>query len=186
MTFYDVFMYPLETLMLNKIRKELICEAQGDVLEIGFGTGVNLKYYDENKVKSYRAIDLKIDEKVRNMHQELELIETSVTQLPFETGSMDTIIATLVFCSVDELIKGISEVKRVLKDDGQYIFLEHVLPKNKVLARLFKGLNGPWHAMSSCNISRETVRIFEENGFEFKELHDRGNGIFQYGLAFKR
>lgn len=107
MTFYDVFMYPLETLMLNKIRKELICEAQGDVLEIGFGTGVNLKYYDENKVKSYRAIDLKIDEKVRNMHQELELIETSVTQLPFETGSMDTIIATLVFVLLMNLLKAL-------------------------------------------------------------------------------
>ena len=69
------------------------------------------------------------------------LLKGSALQLPFAGKSFDTVVETLVFCSVPDLQKSLAEVKRVLEADGRLIFIDHVLPENKILAALFKAAN---------------------------------------------
>lgn len=183
MNFYDVFMFPLEQMILKKIRKELISHAQGDLLEIGFGTGANLKFYNHSQLKSYKGLDIKIDSEA---YPDIDLVEASVSDLPFEDKTFDTVIATLVFCSVEDLDKAIKEVHRVLKDDGIYLFLEHVQPTNKVLSYLFNKINKPWHGMAFCHLIRNTDQDFKRLGFEFVELKSKSMGIIRYGIARKK
>lgn len=182
---YDTLMKPLEKTLLGDIRKTLISQAKGDVLEIGFGTGVNMPLYNFDAINSLNGLDLKITTEQINQFPSINLHEGSASSLPFPDKSMETILATLVMCSVDDLIGYIQEIHRVLKDDGIYIFMEHVLPKNKVLKVLFKSINKPWHAMSTCNLIRNTDEIFINNGFKFLSLNQKGLGIFKYGIAVK-
>lgn len=182
---YDTLMKPLEKSLLGKIRKSMISHAKGDVLEIGFGTGVNMPFYNFDAINSLNGLDLKITTEQVNQFPSIKLHEGSASSLPFPDKSMDTILATLVMCSVDDLIGSIKEIDRVLKDDGIYIFMEHVLPRNKVLKGLFKSINKPWHAMSSCNLIRNTEEIFTQNGFKFIDIDQKAMGIFKYGIAVK-
>ena len=185
MNVYDSFMFPLEKMFLKEARTELIKEARGNILEIGFGTGVNVKYYDHKKIESLNALDLSVDENTVKRYPNISFTQGNVMNLPYPDKSMDTVIATLIFCGVEDISKGLQEIKRVLKDDGIYIFIEHVLPKEKNLSSLFNWFNPMWYKMSSCNLNRETIPIYVENGLEFKILKERAGGIFQFGLAIK-
>lgn len=188
MSFYDIAMSPLEFLFLNKMRKNTIPQAQGNVLEIGFGTGANVAMYQEQKIDSLFAIDIRLTEHIKNKFKnKVYLIEAGAEALPFKDNSFDSIVTTIALCSVEDIDKSIEEIKRVLKNGGEYLFVEHVLPKNKLLVKLFHKYNKLWSShMGGCNINRETLTKLKEHGFEIKELHERKAKIFIYGKAINQ
>lgn len=177
---YDLFMAPLEKIYLSKIRKNLIAKAKGKVLEIGFGNGANMKYYDFDKVKELHALDVNENMKqFKNVHYHI----LSAENLPFKDKSFDTIVLTLALCSIPDKEKAIQEIKRVLNDDGTYLFIEHELPKGKIKQRIFKLINPIWRSLTKgCQITLQTHQDIIQAGFKIDEDII---SVFHFGSAIE-
>lgn len=188
LSFYDLFMKPLEKRGLRKSRQSLVPKAYGSVLEIGSGTGANIQYYDFNQVEELIVTDKKLSKQIQKRYgNKLQLVEVDVQVLPFKDQRFDTIVHTLVFCSVDDVSKGLAELKRVLKPDGQIIFIEHVLPETGFLKKLFRFINPVWKKVASgCNLTRSYQDSLHVAGFEITALNQFTNTVFISGIARKK
>lgn len=192
---YDLFMHPLEYTRLGRIRRVLLGRATGDVLEIGAGSGVNLRYYDPHGIQSltlsdrndrshvYRRRAERLGPEVSSIPLTTAVIDAQ--KLPFADNSFDTVVATLVFCSVDCAPCGFDEIIRVLKPHGRYLFLEHVRPARTVSARAADFVNPLWNRISGgCNLNRDTLQSIRSAGFTVT-VGDSGNsshhGVFIWG-----
>ncbi len=184
---YDAFMSPLERHWLREHRTRLMAEAQGNVLEIGFGTGANLKYYVSEKMESLTALDVVPSTNTgHSTSYAVNHVTGQAEKLPFEDAYFDTVVETLVFCSVHDLEASVAEVLRVLKPGGRFIFMDHVLPEQRLLGSLFKGINRFWpHIAQGCNLDRKPHRVIESKGFIMKDSGFFAKGIFRYGVAKK-
>jgi ubiquinone/menaquinone biosynthesis C-methylase UbiE len=184
---YDLFMKPLENRGIKKARKRLITQAMGSVLEIGSGTGANIKFYNFDLITDLTITDKKLSKRIKSLEQvDAKFIEADVSKLPFADNSFDTIIHTLVFCSVENVSKGLSELDRVLKPNGKIIFIEHILPEHGFLKRTFKFVNPLWKRISSgCNLTRSYVESLEQEGFEIVESSKFMKTVFVSGIAIK-
>jgi len=192
MNFYDGFMKGFEESALKRERKKLIPRAYGNVLEIGTGTGVNLKYYNFKKVKTLELTDREIKksllEKVNNLNEKdnIRIRNVDVISLPYPDKIFDTVVFTLVFCSVIDVSMGLREVRRVLKDDGEVIFIEHVEPEKTPLKYMFNLVNPAWKTISNgCNLNRNFRHSFEQEDFEIKCFNKFGITVFISGCAKK-
>lgn len=184
MSFYDFFMAPWEKGALGRIRKDLICHAKGLVLEIGIGSGANLKYYDFNKVTKLIGTDIKIPPVLATKKLDaVDFITCSAEELPFEDSSFDVVISTLVLCSVSNVELALAEIKRVIKPNGKYLFIEHIRPYNK-LGSIFDVLNTVWKRNSfDCQLNKQTDILIEKAGLRMIWEKRRGAGIVYYGIA---
>lgn len=190
---FDAAMAPLEAGRLRRIRRSLLGSAAGSVLEIGAGTGINLGYYHPGRVSHLTLSDLDdrrlvLSERVRRDRPELDgrvtVTRIDAQRLPFPDGAFDTVVATLLFCSVDCPPCGFDEIARVLAPDGRYLFLEHVRPEHPHLARVFDSINPLWNGVSrGCNLNRDTVREMEVAGFAIARKRQDRNGVFVWGEA---
>jgi ubiquinone/menaquinone biosynthesis C-methylase UbiE len=166
--YFDSMEKPMGTSGFAKWRKELIQQVNGKTLEVGVGTGKNLPYYVKDI--SLTAIDFSknmLDKaKYKNELPNAIFLEMDVQDMNFEDNTFDTVITSCVFCSVPDPVKGLKEIKRVLKPDGQLIMLEHVRSKGKVLGTLMDWFNFiPVNVMGS-NINRRTRQNLIEAGFD--------------------
>jgi SAM-dependent methyltransferase len=108
----------------------------------------------------------------------------SAEVLPYPDDSFDTVVATLLFCSVDCPPCGFDEIARVLRPGGRYLFLEHVRPEPAGMARLFDVINPLWNGFSrGCNLNRDTVAAIRRGGLTIDQLHRDRNGVFVWGVA---
>jgi len=186
-TLYDFFMAPLEKRWLSQKRSRLMGLAAGQVLEIGFGTGANLKYYPTDRVTSLTVIDPDLAKAVPDDHSLRIRTEKGYAEnLPFPDQAFDTVVETLVLCSVSDLNASLSEIHRVLKPGGLFIFMDHVLPENKVWAAVFRGMNLLWpHLVHGCNLTRSPHLLIEGHGFTWVQTGSFARNIFRYGVARK-
>lgn len=182
---YDVFMKPLESSGIKKARKKLIPTSKGVVLEIGSGTGVNIKHYNFNIIEQLTMTDIKLSRKLKKVaHKQIKLLELNVEELPFMANTFDYVIHTLVFCSVKDVSKGMQELKRVLKPGGRVLFIEHILPEKKGLKRIFSFINPVWRVFASgCNLTRDYETNLTNNGFEIIHSSKFLRTVFIYGEA---
>jgi len=185
-------MSPFEKRGLGKWRKKYIKNVSGSVLEIGAGTGVNLAHYDFNQIDKIIISDMEIDKtlvsKVENYKHKniIELKELDVQSLPFEDKSFDYIVVTLVFCTVNNIDKGLSEIKRVLKDNGKLVFMEHVLPKKNPMRKIFDFVTPAWKKIANgCHLNREFMPELEKVGFKIEEFDHDMKTVFVSGRAKK-
>jgi len=178
-------MKPLEKRGIQQARKSLIPTAKGHVLEIGSGTGVNVKLYNQDIITSLTLSDIKLNKKLRSIiKNNVQLKELSVEELPFEDNTFDTIVHTLVFCSVKHVEQGVCELKRVLKPNGRLLFIEHILPEKKRMKRLFKMINPFWKRIASgCHLTRDYEQSLLDNGFTITHSAKFMNTVFVYGEA---
>ena len=174
--FYDLFMGPLERAHLADLRRSVIPCARGAVLELGAGTGVNLSYYNYNEVDSLVVSDREAGELLRQRaaeHQAL-VIEADVERLPFEDSSFDSLVFTLLFCSVADPAAGLAEIRRVLRPGGRIIFLEHVLGCSPLVRILQHAVTPIWrHFSGNCRLNRKTISVIEESGFTVERSEQR-------------
>ena len=186
---YDWFMKPLEKRGIRTARKRLMKLVKGSVLEIGSGTGANIPFYNMDEIDQLVITDKKLSKHI-DVYRELEkveLVETSVTSLPYKDQSFDTIVHTLVFCSVDDVMKGLSELKRVLKPGGKLMFIEHVLPHKKGYRRLFKTINPIWRTFAGgCNLTRSYEESLITSGFQIEQVNRFMSTVFISGIATKK
>jgi ubiquinone/menaquinone biosynthesis C-methylase UbiE len=180
---YDFLMKPLEAGKFKKIRKNLLEKAQGRILEIGSGTGVNFPLYKDvtqvdaiepslfMRTKSLKRIDLS------SVPIQTYLIKAE--KLPFPENTFDTVVGTLVFCTIPDPKKALSEIKRVSKPDARLLLFEHVKMEQPFLAKMQEGLTPFWKRIcDGCHLNRDTVSLLRESDFSIENVYPYYNGLF--------
>jgi len=176
--FYDSLLAKSEEACLMEWRSELVKHVHGNVLEIGAGTGANILFYPKN------GIELTLSEPDKHMRTQLEekvkdegLDHVTISSHTIEENhkpdaTFDCVVSTLVCCSVPNLASAFSEIKRILKPDGYFIFLEHVGAEKGTRRRRWQNRLTPlWCKISgNCHLNRETEIAFNNAGFTFKEI----------------
>lgn len=167
---YDPVLWLGERTGLARWRERTIRPARGSVLEIGAGTGLNLARYPAGighlvltEPDRHKADRLRARAGARARPQ---VVRAPAEILPFPDGTFDTVVATLVLCTVADPAAAIAEVARVLKPDGQLLFLEHVRADGR-LGRIQDRLERPWMRLADgCHCNRRTVELLRAGGLE--------------------
>jgi len=186
--FYDAFNFFMER-FASKHRKEILRQARGNILEVGVGTGSSFKDYPPNE--RIVAVDIsqemlrRAEEKLRSYSGKIKLRREDVQNLSFRDETFDTVFTSWVFCSVTDPVKGLTEVRRVLKKEGQLLMLEHVKSKNKVLGYLMDKINPLVARLGVDNINRETVENLRKAGFKIEQERNIAYDVVKAIVAVK-
>jgi ubiquinone/menaquinone biosynthesis C-methylase UbiE len=170
---YDRMSRSSEDAGLGDMRERLLADADGRVLEIGGGTGVNLPYYPE--VDSLVVTEpeppmlRRLQDKAREQALKAELVRAPAEDLPFEDASFDSVVSTLVLCGVDQE-RALAEVRRVLRPGGRLLFLEHVRSDDPELARFQDRMNRLNRFLVGCSCNRQTLGAIEAAGFTVSKV----------------
>ncbi|TWD98743.1 methyltransferase family protein [Neobacillus bataviensis] len=180
---YDFFMRPLEKKRFKEIREELLVKANGCVLEIGSGTGINFPLYKSvKKVVATEPSTYMIErsqEKLKQSPVKIELVQAGAEKLPFPDNSFDTVVATLVLCTIPNPNQAMIEMLRVCKPGGKLLFFEHVKMDNQFLACLQEVLTPAWKKIcDGCCLNRDTLTLIKGNDLLINEIKSYYNGLF--------
>lgn len=177
---YDPFLALGERAGMRELRRSVLADARGAVLEIGAGTGLNLPLYPASGVQ-----ELTLAEPEPSMVARLRdagaassldpaVVQAGAEELPFADASFDTVVSTLVLCTVGDVAQSLAEIRRVLRPGGQLLLIEHVRGDDGgALAGWQDRLHGPWKAFGyGCNCNRDTRRLLADAGFSVDALKD--------------
>jgi ubiquinone/menaquinone biosynthesis C-methylase UbiE len=172
--FYD---YSMDSMKINDGRKSILSKITEDaILEIGFGTGINLKFYPEN-VKKIIAVDAnegmlkQFKKKSNNRRIEINLLHQSGESFSFPDNSILAVVSTYTLCSIKNIYSALKEIYRVLKPGGKYYFLEHGLadnPKTQKWQHRLNPIQNIW--ADGCNLNRDMKRLITNSGLKITEL----------------
>jgi SAM-dependent methyltransferase len=185
---YDLFMAPFEAMKLRRLRKELLIDVKGTVLEIGTGTGANLPYLPYDRIDYLYLTDIQLSKRVKSYtfpkHLNVSLLECRLEELEIPESSLDSVVFTLVFCSVENASVGLEKVFKLLKPGGKIYFMEHVLPHHHSMRTLAHKFNPMWSkAARGCNLNRETLKAILEAGFVIERHSVSLGGALIEGVA---
>lgn len=175
---YDRLTAHQERNLWSKIKPEVVGGATGRVLEIGVGTGHSFPYYDWSKVEKLIVTDpdpfmlRRAEKRARELGVDgrVQIMPRAAEALTFDDSSFDTVVGTLVLCTVRDVPLALSEVRRVLKPDGAFRFIEHVRHDDGVRGRLQDLATPVWRWFAAgCHLNRRTGRSIGEAGFEVVE-----------------
>ncbi len=183
MSFYRNRVYPhIVTVLGNpkpiqKIRQQLIPSAQGTVLEIGVGPGVNFAYYDPTKVSKIYALEPNPGMVVRAENQrrwtklDIEFLDLPGEQIPLPDGSVDSVVSTFTLCTIPGVADAIRGIARVLRPGGQFLFFEHGLAPD-VRVRRWQERTEPFFqwAFEGCHVTRDIPALIKEGGFRIEQM----------------
>jgi ubiquinone/menaquinone biosynthesis C-methylase UbiE len=173
---YDRVLAGSERAGLAERRRELLAGASGRVLEIGAGTGLNLRHYPDSLEEIVFAepeepMARRLERKLATAGRRGKVVRVPAEALPFEDDSFDTAVCTLVLCTVSDPMRALSELARVLRPGGQLLFLEHVRAETPRLARWQDRLSGAWRRFGhGCNCNRETAALIEASPLSLERI----------------
>ena len=183
---YDLGMAPFQRMGLRQFRGRLVRHAAGNVLEIGVGTGLNFEHYEAASHVTGLDPDLSLLEKAKERiagflpaeRARFEVIEGDAQALPFGDESFDTVVATLVLCTVPDPEKSLREAKRVLKTGGRLMLIEHVRMPSRAASALQDLLTPMWkHIAGGCHLNRDPEPTIRELGFTIEREETRLKGL---------
>lgn len=173
---YDRMVSAAEKGFLGPVREELAGSAEGCVLEIGCGTGANFSHYTEKATEVVATepdpyMLQRAEKRAAQMDRPIAVHQAPAEELPFPDASFDTVVSTLVLCSVDDPAKALSEVRRVLKPGGELRFYEHVRYES-AFGGFWQDLVAPvWGWLGGgCHPNRDTAASIREAGFTIEKL----------------
>jgi len=175
---YDPFVWVGERAGMRGHRKELLSRARGCTLEIGSGTGLNLPHYPDDLdelvlAEPDAAMRSRLEKRLGRSGRRARLVDAPAERLPFADGSVDTVVSTLVLCTVDAPDLALQEIARVLRHDGQLLFIEHVRSDSPALAGWQDRLAGPWrHFAQGCRCNRATAELIVTCGLELDAVSE--------------
>jgi ubiquinone/menaquinone biosynthesis C-methylase UbiE len=160
-----------------KQREKLIPQAQGLVLEVGIGSGLNIPFYDADKVDHLWGIDPSREmwsiakRNAKEHHLDAEFIEAGAESIPLDNGAADTVVMTYTLCTIPDAYSALEEIKRVLKPGGKLLFCEHGEAPDENVKLWQKRLNPVWGKLGGgCHLNRPIPRLLEECGLFSKDL----------------
>jgi ubiquinone/menaquinone biosynthesis C-methylase UbiE len=154
-------------------RRELVTNAQGVVVDLGAGIGLNLPHLGEAVTKTHliEPDPHMIRRLTSNLPDHVQVHQVGAEHLPLDDNSVDTVLATLTLCTVDDLPASLAEARRVLHPDGQLLLLEHVRSHNPLVARCQDYLHRPWRWFGAgCNCNRDIATALASAGFDTTKL----------------
>ena len=179
-------------------RTEALAAARGRVVEIGFGSGLNLTHYP---AAVERVTGVEPNAGMRGMYRAskrtsrvpVQIVGGEAERLPIVDGSFDTAVAVLTLCSVADPAGVLSELHRVLRNEGRLVVLEHGLSADATVAKWQHRLNRLQNIVAcGCNLNRPTRRLVESHGFHFERVREfylpnapRPMGWFTLGVAVR-
>lgn len=153
-------------------RRQVVPQAAGRVLEVGIGTGLNLRFYDPHKVVQLVGIDPAQEmhplaqRRSRRAGLAVDLRTATAERLPLEAASFDTVVCTFTLCSVQDPAAALAEMRRVLRPGGQLLFAEHGLAPDASVARWQRRLEPAWSRLAGgCHLTRDVPLLLRDAGF---------------------
>jgi SAM-dependent methyltransferase len=176
--FYDASMRGMEDACLADWRAHLLKQAEGNVLEIGSGTGGNLRYFPDTLsdlvlTEPDPHMRVQLSQNARNIYRGSYRVEPyGADRIDWPDESFDTVVSTLVLCSVDSPSATLAEIRRLLRPGGAFLFIEHVVATgDSKLIRWQKFWNGFWIFMcGNCHLIRDTEQAILDAGLEFESI----------------
>lgn len=204
MGFYSQVIFPrlcdffLNRPFVTQQRRELLVQAYGDILEIGFGTGLNLSCYPE-PIRKITTVDPNVgmhrlaQRRIEQAHIEVDQLLLSSESLPFEESTFDCVVSTFTLCSIPDVQQALSEVYRVLKPGGRFLVLEHGLSPEPGVQKWQWRLNWLQQRLGDgCRLDRNIRELIAAQSFgslEMKNLYlasvPKTHGYLYRGMATK-
>ena len=180
-------------------REKVVPLAEGHVLEIGFGSGLNLPFYDRSRVSKIWGLEPSqgMRRKARPMVEasglEVEFIDLPGESIPLDKHSVDTVVVTYSLCTIPDVLVALEGMRRVLKPKGRLLYCEHGLAPDRSTRRWQRRLNPAWRRMAGgCNMNRDIPNLIRGGGFELavdERMYVPGLRILSYnywGVALTR
>ena len=188
--YFEMMEAMMEGLFFKSWRKKLWSKVEGHhILEVGVGTGKNFEYYPPGA--RVTAIDFspamlkQASQKKAQKAVKVDLDLMDIQSLAFADSSFDTVIASFVFCSVPQPLKGLKELHRVCKPGGQVLLLEHVISTKPLLAKVMNFFNPIILILVGANINRNTLRNIKAAGFAWVIVDQQSSHIIKLVEARK-
>ena len=156
---------------MARLRGQLLTGARGRTLEIGAGTGANIPYYADDAeelilAEPFEPMRRRLERKLGESGRSARTLDATAESIPLDTESVDTVVSTLVLCTVDFQDAALSEIARVLRPEGQLLFIEHVRSHSPRTAGWQDRLETPWrHFAAGCRCNRDTLASIAAAGF---------------------
>jgi ubiquinone/menaquinone biosynthesis C-methylase UbiE len=183
--FYDKYILPkflncaCGSKPINYQREKIVPLAEGTVLDIGIGSGLNIPYYDKSKIDYIYGLDpsfelLKLARPVAKKNEiEIEFLECSAEAIPLSNDSIDTVVITYTLCTIPDTQLSNKEIKRVLKPNGKLLFCEHGLAPDINVAKWQKRINPIWNKIAGgCNLNRDIPELIRSSGLKILNMEE--------------
>jgi len=178
MDWYERYVVPsmidfaCSTKPVRKQREKIVPRAYGDVLEVGIGSGLNLPYYDRERVRHVWGLEPSqaMREKTRRRLAvdpfPLDFIDLPGEQIPLDDNSVDTVLLTYTLCTIPDPLAALEGMRRVLKPGGVLLFCEHGRAPDAAVQKWQDRLNGTWRRLAGgCNMNRDVPALLTAGGF---------------------
>ena len=166
--------------MVGRQRERVVPLARGRVLEVGIGTGLNMRYYDKTRVTQIVGLDPALQlhplarERIAAAGLAVELIGLSAEQIPEDDASFNSIVCTYTLCSIADPLAALGEMRRVLRPDGRLLYCEHGRAPDASVQRWQQRLQPLWGPLAGgCQLGRDIPGLLRGAGFRLPEPHER-------------
>jgi ubiquinone/menaquinone biosynthesis C-methylase UbiE len=161
--------------VITQQRRKVVPQAKGRVLEIGIGSGLNLPFYNPEKVRHVWGLDPNEDmwnlNRSHSVSFDVEFLQASAEKIPLDDGSAGSIVVTYTLCSVPETLEALKDMRRVLKPGGELIFCEHGAAPEQHIRRWQDRLTPIWQkAAGGCRLNLQIPTLLEQGGFKIRAL----------------
>lgn len=183
MSFYDDHILPhiihiaCGTKPILKQREKIVPQAEGRVLEIGMGSGINIRYYNPDKVEKIWGLEpsagmrQKAKSRVESAPFDLEWLDLPGEEIPLDDKSVDTIVLTYTLCTIPDWLSAVKQMRRVLKSSGKLLFSEHGKAPDASVKKWQDRINPLWMKIAGgCHLNRDIPELLIEGGFNIKEM----------------
>jgi len=180
---YDRFILPrllkcaCSTSPIMRQRGKIVPQAAGRVLELGIGLGLNLGFYDPDKVASVTGVDPAVELRQaalaapRDPRLAVDIQDGSAEALPFEAQSFDCVVCTFTLCSIHTPAAALAEARRMLKPGGRLLFCEHGLAPDAGVAKWQRRIEPVWKRIAGgCHLTRPVAASIAAAGFKLQQV----------------
>jgi ubiquinone/menaquinone biosynthesis C-methylase UbiE len=162
---------------VRRQREKVVPLAEGRVLEVGIGTGLNMRHYDKSRVTKIIGLDPAPQmhrlalKRIARAGLDVELVGVSAEKVPFDDASFDSVLVTYTLCTIVDPVAALKEMRRVLKPGGRFIFCEHGRAPDQGVGRWQDRLTPHWKKIAGgCHLNRDVPALLIEAGFECKDV----------------
>lgn len=185
LSFYDKYILPkflncaCGSKPINYQREKIVPLAEGTVLDVGIGSGLNIPYYNKSKIKYLYGLDPSIEllnlakPLAKKNELEIEFLECGAEAIPLPNDSIDTVVITYTLCTIPDTQLSNQEIMRVLKPNGKLLFCEHGLAPDINIAKWQKRINPIWNKIAGgCNLNRDIPNLIRSSGLKISNMEE--------------